>query len=145
MLGTNDSAISGPNGAPVSPDEYRANLKTIADSLFARYPDCRIVINHPIWYSENTANGHSTYMHEGLTRLQSYFDEIDVLIKNYKSSRPNHVFLGDTKAFKYFEKHYQTDLCEETGPHGKFYLHPNEKGAVELGNYWGKAIAKALK
>lgn len=145
MLGTNDSAISGPNGAPVSPVGYRENLKTIADSLFARYPDCSIIINHPIWYSTNTANGHSTYMQEGLTRLQTYFTQIDTLIKTYKISHPKHVFLGDTKAFKYFKRNYLTDLGEEKGPHGAFYLHPNENGAIKLGDYWGKAIAKALK
>ena len=32
-LGTNDSAIEGPNGSPVSPEAYKQNLKTIADSL----------------------------------------------------------------------------------------------------------------
>src|ERR1700761_9583909 len=32
-LGTNDSAIEGPHGAPVSTADYRANLKAIADSL----------------------------------------------------------------------------------------------------------------
>ncbi|RKR84311.1 lysophospholipase L1-like esterase [Mucilaginibacter gracilis] len=144
MLGTNDSAISGPNGAPVSAQNYRANLKTIADSLFNRYPDCKIIVNHPIWYSPNT-NNRSVYLQEGLTRLQSYFDEIDALVKEYKTLHPKQLFLGDTKAFRYFKKRYQTDLGSEQGGHGTFYLHPNEKGAVALGNYWGKAIAKVLK
>lgn len=144
MLGTNDSAISGPNGAPVSPENYKANLKTIADSLLARYPACKIIINHPIWYSTNTANGHSTYLQEGLNRLQKYFPQIDALVRYYKISNPNHVFLGDKKGFKYFRKNYLTDLGDEKGPHGTFYLHPNEKGAIALGSIWGKAIAKAL-
>jgi lysophospholipase L1-like esterase len=145
MLGTNDSAISGPNGAPVTPQKYRANLKTIADSLFAHYSGCKIVINHPIWYSTNTANGHSTYLQEGLTRLQSYFNEIDNLVKEYKQTRPNQVFRGDKKGFGYFKKHYETDLGDEKGPQGTFYLHPNQKGAKALGELWGKAINKALK
>ncbi|EHQ24536.1 GDSL-type esterase/lipase family protein [Mucilaginibacter paludis] len=144
MLGTNDSAISGPNGAPVSPQNYKANLKTIADSLLARYPECKIIINRPIWYSTNTANGHSTYMQEGLARLQSYFAEIDALIREYKSTHPKHVLRGDKAGFKYFEKNYLTDLGDEKGPHGTFYLHPNPKGAIALGNMWGKAIARAL-
>ena len=145
MLGTNDSAISGPNGAPVSPAEYHTNLKAISDSLLKRYPDCKIIINHPIWYSTNCANGHSTYMQEGLTRLQTYFAEIESLVKDYKSSHPKHVFLGDKKGFAYFEKNHMTDLTDEKGPNGTFYLHPNEKGAKALGELWGKAIEKNLK
>lgn len=145
MLGTNDSAISGPNGSPVSPENYSANLKTIADSLFARYPECKIIINQPVWYSTNTANGHSTYMQEGLTRLQSYFPEIEALVKAYQSNHPHQVFMGDKKGFAYFRKNYLTDLGDEKGPHGTFYLHPNEKGAIALGNLWGQAIARALK
>ena len=31
MLGTNDSAIAGPNGSPVSPEKYHDNLKSIID------------------------------------------------------------------------------------------------------------------
>jgi lysophospholipase L1-like esterase len=145
MLGTNDSAISGPNGAPVAANQYRGNLKTISDSLLGRYPDCKIIINHPIWYSPNCANGHSTYLQEGLTRLQTYFAEIQTLVKDYKSSHPKHVFLGDEKAFSYFKKNFMTDLTEEKGPNGTFYLHPNEKGAKALGQLWGKAIEKNLK
>jgi lysophospholipase L1-like esterase len=145
MLGTNDSAISGPNGAPVSPAQYHANLKTIADSLFARYPECKLIINHPIWYSLNTANGHSTYMEEGLNRLQTYFTQIDELVSEYKHTRQGHVFIGDKKAFNYFKNNYLTDLDNEKGPNGTFYLHPNAKGAIALGQLWGKAIAKALK
>lgn len=144
MLGTNDSAISGPNGAPVSPENYGANLKTIADSLLARYPECKIIINHPVWYSPNT-NNHSVYLQEGLTRLQTYFAEIQALVKEYRSTNPDHVFMGDKNGFDYFRKNYLTDLGAEAGGHGTFYLHPNEKGAVALGNLWGKAIAKALK
>jgi lysophospholipase L1-like esterase len=144
MLGTNDSAINGPHGSPISPDVYRANLKTIADSLLATYPGCKIVFNHPLWYSPNTHN-HSTYLQEGLTRLQTYFPEIDALVKAYKTSHRGQVFLGDKDGFKYFEKNHLTDLDPETGGDGTFYLHPNEKGAVALGNLWAKAIIKALK
>jgi lysophospholipase L1-like esterase len=145
MLGTNDSAIHGPNGAPVAPDNYRANIKTITDSLLARYPNCKVVINDPIFYTTNTDNGHSSYLQEGLTRLQSYFPEIKALVKEYKNSNPNHVFLGDRKGFKYFKKNYLTDIGDEKGPKGTFYLHPNEKGAVALGDLWAKAIEKVLK
>ena len=145
MLGTNDSAIKGPRGAPAIASTYRNNLKTIIDSLLARYPKCKVIINHPIWYSPNTDNGHSSYMEEGLERLQSYFAEIDGLVNDYKELKPHHVFLGDTNGFKYFKKHHETDIGEEKGPHGTFYLHPNEKGAAALGQLWGKAIEKALK
>ena len=145
LLGTNDSAIKGPLGAPVVPENYRANLKTIADSLLTAYPDCKIVINYPIWYSSNTHNGGATYMQEGQDRVRAYWPEIDGLVKLYKNTNPHQVFKGDRKAYKYFEKNYLTDFKPETGPDGTFYLHPNAKGDVALGEFWAKAILKAVK
>jgi len=38
MLGTNDSAVRGPLGAPVLPEQYHTNMKAIADALLQRYP-----------------------------------------------------------------------------------------------------------
>jgi lysophospholipase L1-like esterase len=145
MLGTNDSAIKGPNGAPLTPESYINNLKTIADTLLATYPHSIIVINHPIWYSPNTDNGHSSYMQEGLDRLQLYSLQIDRLVKSYNKTQHGRVYLGDTSAFEYFEKNYTTDLDAEHGPNGTFYLHPNAKGAHALGLFWGKALEKVLK
>ncbi len=143
-LGTNDSAIQGPNGSPVSPQDYKQNLKTIADSLLKELPGCIIIFQHPIWYSPNTYNG-AKYLEEGLLRLQSYILQIDGLVTDYGSSCPNRVFVGDTKAFKYFKKHYLTDLKPENGHQGVFYLHPNKQGAVALGTFWGKAIYKVVE
>jgi lysophospholipase L1-like esterase len=145
MLGTNDSAIQGPLGAPVAPENYRANMKTIADSLLAAYPGCRIVINYPIWYSENTHNRGATYMKEGQQRVRAYWTEIDDLVKLYKSTKPNHVYNGDKKAYAYFEMNYLTDFKPETGPDGTFYLHPNAKGDIALAEFWAKAILKAVR
>ena len=144
MLGTNDSAIHGPNGSPVSPASYRDNLKTIADSLLKAYPNCKIVFNYPIWYSPNTYNG-SKYLQEGLARLQSYFPEIDALVASYAVTQKGRVFVGDKKAFAYFKKNFQTELTPEKGQQGTFYLHPNRKGAVSLGRFWGKAISNVIK
>ena len=138
MLGTNDSADNGPNGSPVSPQEYRANLKTIIDSLLSAFPEAKVVLNRPIWYSPTTYNG-AKYLQSGLDRLQSYFPEIDTLVAAY----PNRVFAGDRDAYTYFEKHYLTDLRPEQGHAGTFYLHPNARGAEALGKYWGEAIKKA--
>ncbi len=144
MLGTNDSAIKGPHGSPFTPVAYRENLKIITDSLLMAYPESKIIINHPIWYSPNTDNGHSSYMQEGLDRIQAYFIEIDALVKTYKKTNPGHVFVGDKKGYGYFDKNHLTDHVAEKGPKGVFYLHPNEKGAMALGALWGKAITKAL-
>ena len=69
MLGTNDSAMAGTNGAPVSPENYRLNLETIVNELFKKYPECKVVINHPLWYSPNTYNG-AKYLAEGLGRVK---------------------------------------------------------------------------
>lgn len=140
MLGTNDSAVKGTHGAPVSPQNYKANLKTIADSLFARYPKSKIIINEPLWYSDSTQNG-AVYLIEGRNRLASYVPQIKALVKEY----PGKMFLGDEKGYAYFSKNYLTDMHAEHGAIGKFYLHPNQKGSAALGEFWGKAIAKVLK
>src|SRR5262249_44459566 len=42
MLGTNDSAINGPLGSPVSPRDYRNNLTMIIDRLLQDYPASQI-------------------------------------------------------------------------------------------------------
>jgi lysophospholipase L1-like esterase len=144
MLGTNDSAIKGPNGSPVSPDDYRLNLKAIIDMLLHDYPTCKIVVHNPIWYSPNTYNG-AEYLQQGLTRLQSYFPEINTLLRYYTVSAPGQVFAGDRKAFRYFRKHHLDDYTPQKGHRGTFYLHPNKAGAVKLGIFWGKAIYKALE
>ena len=143
MLGTNDSAITGPNGSPVTPEKYHDNLKTIIDRLSQHFPDSKFVIQKPIWYSPNTYNG-SMYMQEGLSRLQSYFPQIDRLVNEYKKANPGHVFTTDAKAFDYFSKHYSTDLIPEQGHAGIFYLHPNSKGDVMLGQFWGEVIYKIV-
>ncbi|MES2378349.1 MAG: GDSL-type esterase/lipase family protein [Bacteroidota bacterium] len=143
-IGTNDSAMKGPHGAPVAAEDYRTNLKNIIDQLLKDFQSCIVVIQHPVWYSPNTYNG-SMYLQEGLDRLQTYIPVIDELAENYKATNPKQVYVGDTKAFKYFKKNYLTDFQAENGKQGIFYLHPNAKGAVALGEFWGKAIAKILK
>lgn len=44
ILGTNDSAITGPHGAPVSKEDYETNLHTIIDQLLKDFPGCKIVL-----------------------------------------------------------------------------------------------------
>ena len=141
MLGTNDSAIEGPLGSPVSSASYGNNMKIIIDTLLKNYPDSKIIIHYPIWYSPNTYN-RSKYLQEGLTRLQTYFPAIDSLVKNYSGSNPGHVYTGDQYAFGYFKEHHLALMQQENGQQGIFYLHPNEKGSIELGRFWGKAISK---
>jgi lysophospholipase L1-like esterase len=119
-IGTNDSAVKGTHGAPVSVNDYRTNLKTISDSLLKDFPNAIIIYQHPIWYSPNTQNG-ATYLQEGLTRLQTYIPIIDALAAEYKAANPNYVFVGDTKAFEYFEKNHLTDFQAEAGRQGTFY------------------------
>jgi lysophospholipase L1-like esterase len=136
MLGTNDSAIKGPNGAPVSPESYYKNMKSIIDKLLNDFPQCKVVINLPLWYSPNTYNG-AQYLQEGLDRLQSYFTPIKKLVNSYQNHQ---VFLGDTLAFNYFKTNYLTRLRPEDGRQGTFYLHPTKDGAADLGVFWGKAI-----
>ncbi|HEY8397074.1 MAG TPA: GDSL-type esterase/lipase family protein [Flavihumibacter sp.] len=142
-LGTNDSAIEGPNGSPVSTADYRKNIKAITDHLLARYPGCIIIFQHPIWYSPNTHNG-TPYLAEGQARLQTYFKELDLHVRDYRSSYPNQIFTGYTDGFKYFSKHPELFVREE-GRTGVFQLHPNEQGSKELGIFWARSIQKVLK
>lgn len=143
-LGTNDSAIQGPHGSPVSANHYIENVKVIVDKLLAGFPNAVVILQHPIWYSPNTYNG-SKYLQEGLTRLQSYIPKIDSLVKSYQLSNPRHVFVGDKKAFAYFKKHHLTELIPEKGQAGTFYLHPNKLGAESLGRFWADAIGKIVR
>lgn len=143
MLGTNDSAVKGPNGAPVSPQQYNTNMKVIIDELLSLYPHCLVVVHRPIWYSPNTYNG-AIYLKEGLHRLESYLPQLQSLVLRYGYSHPNRVFMGDTNAFDYYKANYLTNFTPEDGNAGTFYLHPNKKGAAKLGEFWGKAIYKVV-
>lgn len=143
MLGTNDSAITGPHGAPVSPTQYYENMKAIIDRLLALYPNCKVVVHRPVWYSPNTYNG-AKYLEEGLNRLQTYYPQLQALVKDYSARFPNQVFMGDTEGFDYFKTHHKEELFAEDGNAGTFYLHPNKQGARALGKLWGKAILLSL-
>jgi lysophospholipase L1-like esterase len=74
-LGTNDSAVQGPHGAPVSPENYINNLKTIADRLLADFPQSimfsRATKKHStiskrtmpqIWFLKKDSRGYFTYI-----------------------------------------------------------------------------------
>ncbi|SEW51105.1 GDSL-type esterase/lipase family protein [Chitinophaga arvensicola] len=142
VLGTNDSAIEGPNGSPVSPEQYRTNVKAILDKLFSNYPRAIVILHRPIWYSANTQNS-SRYLAEGQARLQSYFPVLDAIAASYRTTHPGQVFIGYKDGFTYFQKH--PDLfIQEHGGAGIFQLHPNAKGAEVLGSLWGKAIKQVV-
>jgi lysophospholipase L1-like esterase len=143
MLGTNDSANRGPNGSPVSAVDYAHNLEQIINKLLAEFPDGKFVINHPTWYSPNTHNGSDYEGDSAANRLKSYFPAIDLLVADYASSHPNHVYVGDTQAYDYFASH-QEELNGENGQKGTFYLHPNVRGAQSLGGFWAAALADKL-
>lgn len=143
MLGTNDSAIFGPNGAPVRAEQYHDNLNTVISTLIKRYPHALFVIQYPLWYSPNTHNN-AGYMQEGLDRLISYFAQIDRLQAEYNNSNPNKVYVGDKTVFRFFEKNHATLFKPELGKHGTFYLHPNADGSKALAKFWVKGILKAI-
>lgn len=144
MLGTNDSAIKGPNGAPVRPKQYQTNLSVIIDHLLARYPGCKIVLHRPLWYSENAYNNGAMYLKEGLERLGKYYGELQLLVEQYAQSHPKQVYLGDTAAYDYFKTHAAELFHHEKGNAGVFFLHPNKEGAARLGEFWGKALYEAV-
>ncbi len=138
MLGTNDSANHGPQGAPVAANDYGRNLQTIIDALLKTFPGSKIFVHHPLWYSPNTHNS-SDYEGMASDRLKSYFPVIDALATGTGS-----VFLGDTAGYNHFAAASHTEMRPENGQHGIFYLHPNAKGAESLGKLWANAMAKTL-
>lgn len=142
-LGTNDSAEKGPNGSPVSPTDYHKNMDSIINQLLINFPDCKIILQQPIWYSPNTYNG-AEYMEKGLARLQMYFPELQSIVNVYSKRKPHQVFLGNQKGFEYFKETHLKNLVPETGKEGTFYLHPNKEGAVILGKFWADAIYEQL-
>ena len=133
MLGTNDSAISGPEGSPVSTDTYQANMKTIIEKLIELVPGCKILLNYPLWYSPNTHNG-GKYLKEGLDRLHSYYPILDAIVEEY-----DQVYAGNRNVWDYFEDNMSLFIAE-SGYSGTFYLHPNATGAARLAEVWSKSL-----
>ena len=139
MLGTNDSASTGPTGAPVSNEDYKKNLLTIIARLRELCPDAIFVLHRPIWYSPNTYNG-ARYLVAGLNRATEY---VNVLVE--LANENNDIYLGDCSSYDLFKLEYEKYMFAEAGNAGTFYLHPNEAGAKKLGKNWAKAIVAAAK
>ncbi len=144
LLGTNDSAIKGINGAPLLPHQFHVNLSLIVNQLLKLYPFCKVVIHKPIWFSNNTYNG-AMYLQDALDRLGTYTPEIEQLIQEFSQTYPDSVFLGDCDGYDYFKKNYLTDHTPEKGNAGTFYLHPNKKGAAKLGELWANSFLRLIK
>lgn len=144
MLGTNDSSMAGPTGAPVPVETYRKNLEAIVSRLLTDFPDCRIILHHPTWYSPNTHNG-SPYLSEGAERLRAFIPQIDATVARFAQTHPHRVLRGDTKGYSLMKRKHRDYLIAEPGKLDTFYLHPNKKGAEVLGRLWGEAIVVALR
>ena len=138
MLGTNDSACSGTEGAPVAPDTYQKNIKTIINKLIEAVPDCKILLNYPIWYSPSTYNG-AMYLQEGLDRLHSYYPVLDAIVEEY-----DQVYAGNRGVWEYFENNFAL-FTRESGNAGYFYLHPNVNGAKRLAEIWANSLLELIK
>jgi len=81
MLGTNDSC----NNCHMLDSTYHDNYKRIIDQLLADFPNSKILINYPIWYSPNTHNGADYEGESAANRLKSYFPKIDTLVAEYQA------------------------------------------------------------
>ena len=138
MLGTNDSAETGPTGCPVSNDNYKKNLITIMEALKEIAPGAKFIFQRPIWYSPNTYNG-AQYLQKGLNRLIGYTPVLEQL-----ADERTDAMMGDDDAFEYFHKNYEKYCFAEGGYAGTFYLHPNAKGAKKLAKFWAEGIIDAL-
>lgn len=139
-LGTNDSADKGTNGAPVLAEQYERNMQNIIDSLHLKYPECKIQLQYPLWYSPNTHNS-AIYLQEGLDRLQTYFP----VIKRLANRNKEFVTVGDSKGFDLFRKNYKKYHRAQNGNSGVFYLHPNTEGAKILGTLWAQNIKNLIR
>ncbi len=139
MLGTNDSANFGPNGSPVSNEDYKKNLMTMIGRIRELCPNAIFILQRPIWYSPNTHNA-AQYLVAGQKRMVAY---TDVLIEIANENED--VYLGDRDAFDYFGSKHRKYMFAEDGKAGTFYLHPNEAGARKLARYWAQAIVKVVK
>ena len=139
MLGTNDSANFGPNGSPVSNEDYKKNLMTMIGRIRELCPNAIFVLQRPIWYSPNTHNA-AQYLVAGQKRMVAY---TDVLIEI--ANENDDVYLGDRDAFDYFGAKHRKYMFAEDGKAGIFYLHPNEAGARKLARFWARGIVNALK
>ena len=139
MLGTNDSACTQTTGAPVSNANYRKNLLIIIQRLREIAPNAQFILNRPIWYSPNTYNS-AMYLKEGLERMIGYTPVLRKIAQENED-----VYMGDEDAFNFFKENYEKYLCPEDGNAGTFYLHPNEKGAVKLAQFWTKKIVQLIQ
>lgn len=140
MLGTNDAAIRTKKSCWKS-DIFRNSMTTIIDSLQAIYPQAVFVLQQDPYFSPNVEKESGTKMDEAcLKQLRDYWTVDQQLAKE----RPN-VFLGSDEIYTFFEQNHQEMMTAEEGLQGTFYLHPNAKGAAELGVLWGKALIEALK
>ena len=137
MLGTNDSACNGTEGAPVSNATYAANIRKIIDALIKAVPSCKIVLNYPIWYSPNTYNG-AMYMREGMERLHGYYPLIDAIVEEY-----DQVYAGNRGVWEFFEDN-RVLFTAEGGNAGTFFLHPNAEGAKRLAEIWSRSLLELI-
>ena len=142
MLGTNDT-VERTKNSHTEPDAYVRNLTVIIDSLLARWPDAHVVLNKPTWYyPDYHTKGGSIASKKSLRLIDTYYSMFPKIVANCKAG---HVHIGDAEAFDYIKNNYRTDVVEEKDARGRSYwLHPNEKGAEKLAEYWGKAILPVL-
>lgn len=145
MLGTNDSANSGPAGCPTAAADYRANLKAVVDELLTQYPSAKVFLNCPIFYSPNTVKKGSRlwrFIRRG--SLKGLFPGNQRIGDRLRRVASESGLCRRHEAYDYFAKNYLTDIAPEHGLQGTFYLHPNAKGAASLGKFWADAIAPNL-
>lgn len=143
MLGTNDT-VERPKNKHTTPDDYARNLTTLIDSLLKLWPEAHVVLHKPIWYTPDyVTKGGSVASKNSLKLLDSYYRMFPQVVSNCK---PGHVHIGDSDAYAYFEQHWQTDINEEKDSRGRSYwLHPNEQGAAQLAEFWGKALLPVIE
>jgi Lysophospholipase L1 and related esterases len=116
MLGTNDA------GKGISKEEYKQNMQSIIDSLLGSGVK-KVMINKPIF---------ATSIHEA---INEYWDYLQAEPSVFDDAS---VVKGDEDAYDWFAQ--KTYLLDGDGEG----FHPNEFGYEMLGQFWAKALQRAI-
>ncbi len=144
MLGTNDSA-ERPTNSRTTVYKYHCNMTDIVETLLQRYPDAKVFLHRPIYFSVPFVTKNLSEQSVSAPKLQKrYFKSLKKICAELGDKYPGHIFIGDSKAYSYFKKNHETLFFKENGTGCTFYLHPNEEGAKELAGFWGRAIVGQL-
>jgi lysophospholipase L1-like esterase len=145
MLGTNDSTTNG-LGAGVGTQtaaQYKTNLASLVSRLSTDWPNAKIIVHYPIWFSPNISASGVIYDEAAQARLITYFPMIDQVV----GANPGKVYAGDRDGYNWFAANYTMSglYVNQSGSNGTYYLHPSStSGNTALTLFWAAAINSSI-